>query len=104
MRVREQVNPGRTAEAAEVHRPGVPRHPAAGVREAIGKHVAERGTTSLAEDIPITDVSRWLGRKSIEVTRQIYGHLVHISFDCARSALNAAYQRSRKQQRPRKRC
>jgi integrase len=33
-------------------------------------------STSLAEGIPITDVSRWLGHKSIEVTHQIYGHLV----------------------------
>ena len=29
-------------------------------------------STSLAEGIPITEVSRWLGHKSIEVTHQIY--------------------------------
>jgi integrase len=28
----------------------------------------------LAEGIPITEVSRWLGHKSIEVTHQIYGN------------------------------
>lgn len=33
-------------------------------------------STALAEGIPITEVSRWLGHKSIEVTHQIYGHLV----------------------------
>ena len=31
-------------------------------------------STSLAEGIPITEVSRWLGHKSIEVTHQIYGN------------------------------
>jgi hypothetical protein len=40
-------------------------------------------------------VSRWLGHKSIEVTHQIYGHLVPSSFDRARTALDAAYQASR---------
>jgi hypothetical protein len=46
----------------------------------------------LAEGIPITEVSRWLGDKSIKVTHQIYGHLVPSSFDRARSTLDAAYQ------------
>jgi integrase len=31
-------------------------------------------STSLAEGIPITEVSRWLGHKSIEVTHRIYGN------------------------------
>lgn len=60
-------------------------------------------STALAEGIPITEVSRWLGHKSIEVTHQIYGHLVPSSFDRARAALDAAYQKSQKQ-RPLKRC
>jgi integrase len=51
-------------------------------------------STALAEGIPITEVSRWLGHKSIEVTHQIYGHLVPSSFDRARSTLDAAYERS----------
>ena len=58
-------------------------------------------STALAEGIPITEVSRWLGHKSIEVTHQIYGHLVP-SFDRARTALDHAYQKSQKQRRPRK--
>ena len=37
--------------------------------------------SSLACGIPITEVSRWLGHKSIEVTHQIYGHLVPTSWD-----------------------
>ena len=52
-------------------------------------------STALAEGIPITEVSRWLGHKSIEVTHQIYGHLVPSSFDRARTALDAAYHKSR---------
>ena len=51
--------------------------------------------TSLAEGIPITEVSRWLGHKSIEVTHQIYGHLIPSSFDRARTALDATYHKSR---------
>jgi integrase len=53
-------------------------------------------STALAEGIPITEVSRWLGHKSIEVTHQIYGHLVPSSFDRARTALDTAYQSSRR--------
>jgi integrase len=51
-------------------------------------------STALAEGIPITEVSRWLGHKSIEVTHQIYGHLVPSSFDRARTALDNSYKRS----------
>jgi len=54
-------------------------------------------STSLAQGIPITEVSRWLGHQSIEVTHQIYGHLVPSSFDRARSALDSAYHKSRRQ-------
>jgi len=57
-------------------------------------------STSLAEGIPIIEVSRWLGHNSIEVTHQIYGHLVPSSFDRARTALDHAYQKSQKERRP----
>jgi len=53
-------------------------------------------STALAEGIPITEVSRWLGHKSIEVTHQIYGHLVLSSFDRARTVIDIAYQRNRR--------
>jgi integrase len=52
-------------------------------------------STALAEGIPITEVSHWLGHKSIEVTHQIYGHLVPSSFDRARTTLDAAFHKSR---------
>jgi integrase len=52
----------------------------------------------LAQRIPITEVSRWLGHNSIEVTHQIYGHLVPSSWDRARTALDNAHQDSQRQQ------
>ena len=33
-------------------------------------------STSLAEGVPISEVSRWLGHKSITTTVDLYGHLV----------------------------
>jgi integrase len=50
---------------------------------------------SLAHGIPITEVSRWLGHKSIEVTHQIYGHLVPSSWDRARTVLDDARRAGR---------
>ena len=52
---------------------------------------------SLAHGIPITEVSRWLGHKSIEVTHQIYGHLVPSSWDRARTVLDDAHRAGRHQ-------
>jgi hypothetical protein len=54
-------------------------------------------SVALAEGIPITEVSRWLGHRSIEVTHQIYGHLVPNSLGRARTALDHAYQKNRRQ-------
>jgi integrase len=54
-------------------------------------------TASLAHGIPITEVSRWLGHKSIEVTHQIYGHLVPTSWDRARTVLDDARRAGRHQ-------
>ena len=54
-------------------------------------------STALARGIPITEVSRWLGHKSIEVTHQIYGHLVPASWDRARTVLDDARRGGRHQ-------
>src|SRR5690242_845452 len=56
-------------------------------------------SVALAEGIPTTEVSRWLGHTSIEVTHQIYGHLIPSSLDRARTTLDAAYQESLRQPR-----
>ena len=47
--------------------------------------------TALARGIPITDVSQWLGHRSIEVTCRIYRHLMPSAWDRARAALDHAY-------------
>jgi integrase len=52
-------------------------------------------STALAKGIPITEVSRWLGHNSIEVTHQIYGHLVPASWDRARTVLDDARRAGR---------
>ena len=54
-------------------------------------------SVALAKGVPITEVSRWLGHKSIEVTHQIYGHLVPASWDRARAVLDDAYRSDRRQ-------
>jgi integrase len=54
-------------------------------------------SASMACGIPITEVSRWLGHKSIEVTHQIYGHLVPTSWDRARTVLDDARRASHSQ-------
>jgi integrase len=48
---------------------------------------------ALARGIPITEVSRWLGHKSIEVTHQTYGHLIPASWDRARTVFDDARRR-----------
>jgi hypothetical protein len=60
--------------------------------------------TSLARGIPITEVSRWLGYRSIEVTHQIYGHLVPTSWDRARAVLDDAHRAGRRQPPPENPC
>ena len=61
-------------------------------------------SVALAHGIPITEVSRWLGHKSIEVTHQTYGHLVPASWDRARTALDEARRASKEQHPPENPC
>ncbi|MET9249695.1 tyrosine-type recombinase/integrase [Nonomuraea sp. NPDC003709] len=46
----------------------------------------------LAQGIPITDVSRWLGHQDIGITFRTYGHLVDEAWDRALDAMEAGYQ------------
>lgn len=48
-------------------------------------------STALAEGVPISEVSRWLGHKSITTTVDLYGHLVPEASGRARDALNRAF-------------
>ncbi|QIS16438.1 tyrosine-type recombinase/integrase [Nocardia arthritidis] len=47
-------------------------------------------STALANKVPILNVSRWLGHRSIQVTGDIYGHLVPAMDLAAKLALEAA--------------
>jgi integrase len=48
-------------------------------------------STALAEGVPISEVSRWLGHKSITTTVDLYGHLVPQASGRARDALDRAF-------------
>jgi integrase len=50
--------------------------------------------TALAEGVPISEVSRWLGHKSITTTVDLYGHLVPEASGRARDALDSAFGRA----------
>ena len=47
-------------------------------------------STALAEGVPISEVSRWLGHKSITTTVDLYGHLVPEAEDLGRGVIDAA--------------
>jgi integrase len=49
-------------------------------------------SVALANGVPITDVSKWLGHRNINTTYAIYGHLVPSSWDAARAVLDAEYR------------
>lgn len=63
---------------------------AAGIEGHFTPHSLRHAFASiaLAGGVPITDVSHWLGHRSIQTTFGIYGHLVPSSWDRARAALN----------------
>ena len=48
-------------------------------------------STALAEGVPISEVSRWLGHKSITTTVDLYGHLVPEASGRARDVLDRAF-------------
>ncbi|MFD9973916.1 tyrosine-type recombinase/integrase [Streptomyces sp. NPDC059017] len=47
-------------------------------------------STALAAGIPIHEVSRWLGHRSIKTTVDVYGHLVPASWDRCRTIMQTA--------------
>jgi integrase len=48
-------------------------------------------SAALTEGVPISEVSRWLGHKSITTTADLYGHLVPEASGRARDALDQAF-------------
>lgn len=65
----------------------------AGLSRAFTPHALRHifASACLAGGIPITDVSKWLGHRDINVTFAIYGHLVPASWDRARGVLDAEW-------------
>lgn len=49
-------------------------------------------TALLSQRVPITDVSKWLGHRSIEVTYSTYCHLLPDAAESARAALEAEWE------------
>ncbi|MGW7074615.1 tyrosine-type recombinase/integrase [Streptomyces sp. NPDC054866] len=47
-------------------------------------------STALGHGIPIHEVSRWLGHRSIKTTVDVYGHLIPASWDRCRTIMEAA--------------
>ncbi|MFD9732800.1 tyrosine-type recombinase/integrase, partial [Micrococcus luteus] len=47
-------------------------------------------STALANDVPIHEVSRWLGHRSVKTTVGIYGHLLPSAWDRCREVLQRA--------------
>jgi integrase len=66
----------------------------AGLPEDFTPHSLGHAFTSmqLAQRIPITDVSAWLGHNNINTTYQTYGHLVEEAWDRALEVMETAYQ------------
>lgn len=62
----------------------------AGLPESFTPHTLRHifASVCLAGGIPITEVSQWLGHRSIQVTYGIYGHLVPASWERARGVLD----------------
>jgi Phage integrase family len=52
-------------------------------------------STALAEGVPISEVSRWLGHKSITTTVDLYGHLVPEASGRACDTLDRAFASAR---------
>jgi integrase len=63
---------------------------AAGLPLSFTPHVLRHtfASVALAGGVPITDVSKWLGHRDINVTFSIYGHLVPASWERARGVLD----------------
>jgi integrase len=49
-------------------------------------------SVALSNNVPITDVSKWLGHRNINMTYRIYGHLVPSSWDRARAVLDKEFE------------
>jgi integrase len=65
----------------------------AGLPDSFTPHSLRHTWTSvmLASGIPITDVSRWLGHRDINLTHRIYGHLIPATVERASDAIDREF-------------
>jgi integrase len=65
----------------------------AGLPDAFTPHDLRHvfASVALSNNVPITDVSRWLGHRSVDLTYRIYSHFVPNAFDRAREVLDAEF-------------
>jgi site-specific recombinase XerD len=70
-------------DAAMVKPDGSPKYTPHGLRHFFA-------STALAHGIPVHEVSRWLGHRSIKTTVDVYGHLVPASWDRCRTVMQNA--------------
>src|SRR5258708_2406953 len=52
-------------------------------------------SVALANGVPVTDVSRYLGHRSVDMTYRIYSHFIPSSFQLARNVLDAEWDAAR---------
>ncbi|TMR23681.1 hypothetical protein ETD86_07555 [Nonomuraea turkmeniaca] len=88
--------PIRRSSANRVRPACDPPRSAAGLLPDTTLHDLRHGfaSTALAEGVPISEVSRWLGHESITTTVDLYGHLVPEASARAREALDKAFRSS----------
>jgi integrase len=62
----------------------------AGLPESFTPHDLRHvwASVTLARGVPVTDVSRYLGHRSVDLTYRIYSHFIPSSFDTARKVLD----------------
>ena len=76
--------------ASRIWRPSLPRIPAT-ADHLIHNHLGRVNDQRSRRRVPISEVSRWLGHKSITTTVDLYGHLVPEASGRARDALDKAF-------------
>ena len=66
---------------------------AAGLPDDFTAHTLRHvwASVALASGLPVTDVSRWLGHRDVNLTYRIYSHFILSSFDRAREVLEAQH-------------
>jgi hypothetical protein len=60
--------------------------------EGPARRAASRRRRRASNGVPITDVSRWLGRRSVDTTARVYAPFLPDSFERGRDVLDAEFE------------